>query len=145
MQLVELAPDGSVTPLTALPGPCSGRYLRGGRAVIVQHDDGGNERAQLSVLRLDPLSAEPVGLDGLEPLVRDARYIHRLIEVEAERIVFLTNRRNSVDFDVVLRSTEDGTESVAYDGAGTSIPRPWRRGGLTECWRSAACSPRPSS
>ena len=82
LQLVELAPDGSVTPLTALPGPCSGRYLRGERAVIVQHDNGGDERAQLSVLRLDPLPAEPVGLDGLEPLVRDDRYIHRLIDVE---------------------------------------------------------------
>ncbi|HWG25315.1 S9 family peptidase [Actinospica sp.] len=118
LQLVELAPDGSVTALTALPGPCAGRYLRGERAMIVQHDDGGNERAQLSVLRLDPLPGEPVGLDGLEPLVRDARYIHRLVEVEAERIVFLTNRRNNVDFDVVVRSTADGTESVAYDGGG---------------------------
>ncbi|HTJ69947.1 MAG TPA: S9 family peptidase [Actinospica sp.] len=118
LQLVELAPDGGVTPLTALPGPCSGRYLPGERAVIVQHDDGGNERAQLSVLRLDPLAAEPVGLDGLEPLVHDGRYIHRLIDVEAERLVFLTNRRNNVDFDVVLRSTVDGTESVAYDGGG---------------------------
>jgi dipeptidyl aminopeptidase/acylaminoacyl peptidase len=118
LQLVELALDGTVTPLTALPGPCSGRYLRGERAVIVQHDDGGNERAQLSVLRLDQLPAEPVDLDGLEPLVRDARYIHQLVDVEAERIVFKTNRRNGVDFDVVLRSTADGTETVAYDGGG---------------------------
>lgn len=118
LQLVELAPDGSVTPLTALPGPCSGRYLRGERAVIVQHDNGGNERGQLSLLRLDPLPAKPVGLDGLEPLVRDERYIHDLIDVEADRIVYSTNRRNSVDFDVVLRSTVDGAESVAYDGGG---------------------------
>jgi acetyl esterase/lipase len=118
LQLVELAPDGTATPLTALPGPCSGRYLPGRRAAVVVHDDGGDERSQLSLLRLDPPPAEPVGLDGLEPLVHDPRYIHTLIDVDADRIVYSTNRRNGVDFDVVLRSTADGTERVAYDGGG---------------------------
>jgi len=118
LQLVELAPDGAVTPLTALPGPCSGRYLPGKRAVIVVHDQGGDERSQLSLLSLDPLPAEPVGLDGLEPVVRDERYIHQLVDVEAERLVYVTNRRNSVDFDVVLRSIADGTETVLYDAGG---------------------------
>jgi len=118
IQLVELAPDGTATALTALPGPCSGRYLKGRREVVVVHDDGGNERAQLSLLRLDPLPGAPVGLDGLDPLVHDPRYIHSLIEVEADRIVYSTNRRNGVDFDVVLRSIADGTETVAYDGGG---------------------------
>ena len=133
LQLVELVPDGTVTPLTALPGPCSGRYLRGERAVIVTHDNGGNERGQLSVLRLDPLPAEPVGLDGLEALVRDERYIHALIDAEPERIVYLTNRRNGVDFDIVLRSTVDGAETVAYDGGGhveTAAVAPGRADGV---------------
>lgn len=118
LQLVELAPDGGATPLTALPGPCSGRYLPGRRAAVVVHDDGGNERSQLSVLRLDTPPAEPVGLDALEPLVRDPKYIHTLIDVDADRIVYSTNRRNGVDFDVVLRSLADGTETVVYDGGG---------------------------
>src|ERR1700734_3955673 len=52
LQLIEIAPDGSVVRLTALPGACTGRYLPGERAVVVSHDDGGNERAQLSLLRL---------------------------------------------------------------------------------------------
>ena len=52
MQLAELSPDGSRQPLTALPGPCRGRYLPGERVVLVGHDDGGNERGQLSLLRL---------------------------------------------------------------------------------------------
>jgi dipeptidyl aminopeptidase/acylaminoacyl peptidase len=117
-QLVEFGLDGTVTPLTALAGPCSGRYLPGERAVIVKHDQGGNERSQLSLLRLEPLPAEPVGPDGLEPLVRDERYIHTLVDVEAERLVYVTNRRNGVDFDVVLRSIADGTETVAYDAGG---------------------------
>ena len=118
LQLVELGPDGTVTALTDLPGPCSGRYLPGERVVVVKHDQGGNERSQLSLLRLDPLPAQPVGLDGLEPLVHDERYIHTLIDVEPERLVYVTNRRNGVDFDVVLRSIADGTETVAYDAGG---------------------------
>src|SRR5258708_14859829 len=108
LQLVELAPDGSVTPLTVLPGPCSGRYLRGERAVIVQHDNGGDERTQLSVLRLDPLPAEPVGLDGLDPLVRDERYIHRLIGVEEGRGAYLSNPRTAPAFAIRLRFRGDG-------------------------------------
>ena len=119
LQLVEFGPDGTVTQLTALPGPCSGRYLPGERAVIVVHDQGGNERSQLSLLRLDPPPARPTGLDGLEPLVRDERYIHRLIDLQPERLVYATNRRNGVDFDVVLRSLADGTETVAYDAGGS--------------------------
>ena len=58
VQLVEIQPDGSAAPLTALPGACTGRYLPGERAVIVSHDDGGNERYQLSLLRL-PLARRP--------------------------------------------------------------------------------------
>jgi len=34
-QLIEIAGDGTVTPLTALPGACAGRYVPGQRAVIV--------------------------------------------------------------------------------------------------------------
>ena len=118
LQLVELGLDGTATALTALPGPCSGRYLPGERAVIVKHDQGGNERSQLSLLRLDPLPEQPVRLDGLAPLVHDARYIHTLIDLDSERLVYATNRRNGVDFDVVLRSIADGTETVAYDAGG---------------------------
>ena len=50
-QLIEIG-DGTMTQLTALPGACSGRYLPGQRAVIVSHDVGGDERHQLSLLRL---------------------------------------------------------------------------------------------
>lgn len=50
MQLVEIAPDGTRTQLTALPSRCSGRYVPGTRRVVVQHDDGGDEKMQLSLL-----------------------------------------------------------------------------------------------
>ncbi len=49
-QLIEIEPDGTRTPLTALPGACTGRSLPGQRAVIVSHDEGGNELPQGSVL-----------------------------------------------------------------------------------------------
>src|ERR1700729_1746008 len=70
-QLIEIAPDGTSTTLTALPGACTGRYLPGERAVIVSHDEGGNEQHQLSLLRLPRPAAQPATLADLEPMVRD--------------------------------------------------------------------------
>jgi len=117
MQLVEISPDGSAVALTALPGPCSGRYLSGERAVVVSHDEGGNERSQLSLLRL-PVAAGPAGLADLEPLVHDPRYIHMLADVSAGRVCYLTNRRDGVRFDAVLRDLATGTEETAFAGDG---------------------------
>lgn len=120
VQLVELSPDGERRTLTALPGACSGRYLKGvsPRTVVVSHDSAGDERAQLSLLRPDDVD-EPLGEDDLEPLVRDPAHIHSLAEVlEGGRVVYATNRRNGVDFDLVLRELATGTETVLYDGGG---------------------------
>ncbi|GAA2333437.1 S9 family peptidase [Saccharopolyspora halophila] len=115
MQLVELA-DGERTDLTALPGAVTGRYLPGERAVVVQHDSDGDERAQLSLLRLDRTG--PAELADLEPLVDDPKHVHRLLDVLPGRIVYATNRRNGVDFDVVIRSARSTEEHVLYDGGG---------------------------
>ncbi len=110
-QLIEIAPDGGVAPLTALPGACTGRYVPSERAVIVSHDDGGNEKHQLSLLRLASRpDCRPAGLDDLEPLVRDPRYMHTLADVVPGRICYMTNRRNGVAFDPVIRDLADGTE-----------------------------------
>ena len=124
MQLVELAPDGAATPLTALPGACVGRYLQNAdqdadtRSVIVEHDQGGDEQQQLSLLPLNPLPVAPVGLDGLTPLVHDPRFFHNLTAVLPGRVVYTTNRRNNVDFDVVVREVATGRETVVYDQGG---------------------------
>jgi dipeptidyl aminopeptidase/acylaminoacyl peptidase len=115
-QLIEIGPDGAVTQLTALPGPCTGRYLPGQRAVLVSHDEGGNELHQISVLRLPLPGGQPAGLDDLEPLVRDPRYMHTLADVAAGRICYLTNRRNGVDFDPVILDLADRTERVVQAG-----------------------------
>src|SRR3954470_7103391 len=66
LQLVEIAPDGTRTPLTDLPSRCSGRYLPGTRAVVVEHDNGGDEHMQLSVLDLSEPLGRPATLDDLE-------------------------------------------------------------------------------
>lgn len=119
VQLVEIAPDGTTgTPLTALPGTVSGRYLPGERTVVIEHDTDGDERAQLSLLRLDRTRTEPATWNDLTPVVRDPRHVHRLLDVAAGRIVYTTNRRNGVDFDVLIRSTVTGEEQVVFNGGG---------------------------
>ncbi|MGC0274411.1 alpha/beta hydrolase family protein [Pseudactinotalea sp. Z1739] len=118
MQLVEIGTDGSRTALTDLPGRCTGRYMPGKRAVVVQHDAGGDENWQLSALDLETTPATPARLEDLRPLVRHERYMHVLQDVTEAGLVYSTNRRNGVDMDVVVRSHDDGTEQVAYDGGG---------------------------
>lgn len=119
MQLVEIAPDGSRTPLTALPSRCSGRYVPGSapRQVIVEHDNGGDERMQLSLITLQEGRA-PYRLDEVEPLVHDDRYMHVLQDVTATSVIYSSNRRNGVDMDVVVRDLATGDERVLYDGGG---------------------------
>ena len=119
MQLVEIDPSrgqGAQTPLTALPGACSGRYVPGKRVVVVEHDTGGDERAQLSLLAAD--RGRPATLSQLEPLVHDPAYLHNLVDVTEDAVVYSTNRRNNVDFDVVVRDLASGAERVLYDAGG---------------------------
>jgi dipeptidyl aminopeptidase/acylaminoacyl peptidase len=117
-QLVELSPDGVRTPLTDLPSRCRGRYVPGRRQVVVEHDQGGDENYQLSLLDLTELPVVPVGLDGLSPLVADPGHLHVLLDVTATSVVFCTNRRNDVDMDVVVRDLMTGEERVVYDAGG---------------------------
>jgi dipeptidyl aminopeptidase/acylaminoacyl peptidase len=116
MQLYEVGTDGSWRALTALDGPVNGRYLPESRTVVVEHDAGGNERAQLSLI--DLASAPSDGLPALQPFVHDPRWLHRLAGVQPGRVLYLTNRRNGVDFDLVSRQVATGEERVLYDGGG---------------------------
>ncbi|HET9898633.1 MAG TPA: alpha/beta fold hydrolase [Streptosporangiaceae bacterium] len=130
-QLIEILPDGTSVALTALPGACTGRYLPGERAVIVSHDEGGNEQHQLSLLRLPVPSGKPAGLDDLEPLVHDPNYMHVLAQVRPGQICYFVNRRNGVDFDPVIRQLADGSErqlvlaDAMFDGAAISPDGRW--------------------
>ena len=119
LQLVEISADGTRRPLTDLPSRCTGRYVPGRREVVVMHDDGGDERWQLSRLDLTdrPIDAPPATLADLQPIVSDPAYMHTLLDVTPTALIYATNRRNGVDMDVVVRR-HDGHERVAYDGGG---------------------------
>ncbi|MEV5960872.1 alpha/beta fold hydrolase [Kribbella sp. NPDC051952] len=113
-QVNEIAPDGTWRPLTDLGDTCRGaRFVPGSRQVVVEHDSGGNERGQLSVLDL----GEP-GLPKLTPLVHDLDYVHHLVDTKPDRVLYTTNRRNGVDFDLVARDLTSGDETALYDAGG---------------------------
>jgi dipeptidyl aminopeptidase/acylaminoacyl peptidase len=113
-QVNEVDPDGTWRALTDLDDTCRGaRFVPGSRRVVVEHDTGGDERGQLSLLDLD----EP-GLPTLTPLVHDAEYIHHLVAARAGSVLYTTNRRNGVDFDLVTHDLATGRETVLYDGGG---------------------------
>ena len=110
VQLVEIDPDGTRTPLTDLPSRCTGRYVPGRRQVVVQHDQGGDENMQLSLLDLTTRPDPPRTLEELTPLLRDPAHMHVLRDVTPEHLVYSTNRRNAVDMDVVVRRWDTGAE-----------------------------------
>ena len=97
-QLYRLPLDtGELEQLTNYAEPVDGQLLPDDR-LLLEIDEGGNERTQLY-------------LDG-EPLVVDPRYIHRSPHVSRDGalLAYSTNRRNGVDFDVVVRRLDSGEE-----------------------------------
>ena len=97
-QLYRLPADGGeLEQLTSYDEPVEGQLLPDDR-LLLEIDEGGNERTQLY-------------LEG-EPLVVDPRYIHRSPHVshDGALLAYSTNRRNGLDFDVVVRWLESGEE-----------------------------------
>ena len=122
LQLVEIAPDGTTTALTDLPSRCAGRYVPGRRQVFVEHDSGGDEKWQISLLDLaGPPRGEPARLDDLTPVVSDPDHMNVLYDVTATSLIYSTNRRNDVDMDIVVRDLDTGVETVVFDDGGYVI------------------------
>ena len=109
---------GAWRQLTAHDGPVRGRYLPQSRIVVAEHDTGGNERAQLSLI---DLGRDDDGPPPPQPFVHDANWIHRFAAVQPGRVLYFTNRRNGVDFDLVVRDVQSGEERVLYDGGGYTL------------------------
>lgn len=117
-QIHAVAADGTWRALTALDDTARyARFIPGSRQVVVEHDSGGDERGQLSLLDLDDTSG-PAGLPVLTPLVHDLDYFHHLVDAKPGRVFFTTNRRNRVDFDLVMLDLATGVETALYDGGG---------------------------
>src|SRR4051812_29724469 len=104
-QLYELpVAGGELRQLTSVAEPVEGQFLPDGR-VLVEMDEGGNERTQLYVLRGD---------GSFEPLVVDPRFIHQTPHAAGRTLAYATNRGNGVDFEVVARDLVTGEER-AFD------------------------------
>jgi len=88
---------GELEQLTSYDEPVDGQLLPDDR-LLLEIDEGGNERTQLY-------------LDG-DPLVVDPRYIHRSPHVSRDGalLAYATNRRNGLDFDIVVRWLEIAEE-----------------------------------
>ncbi len=109
------ARGGELRQLTDFRDPVSGQLLPDGR-ILLEMDESGNERTQLYLLDAVP-GVEP------EPLVVDPRYIHSSPHVgrEGTLLAYATNRRNSVDFDVVARDLRSGEERSFELGGWCSV------------------------
>jgi dipeptidyl aminopeptidase/acylaminoacyl peptidase len=118
LQLVEISPDGTTTPLTDLPSRCTGRYVPGRRQLLVEHDSGGDEKWQISLLDLAEARDRPARLDDLSPVVADAAHMNVVHDVTKTSLIYSTNRRNEVDMDIVVRELDSGEETVVFDDGG---------------------------
>src|SRR2546426_3983952 len=107
------ARGGELRQLTDYADPVSGQLLPDGR-ILLEKDEGGNERTQLYLLGS---SSE------LEPLAVDARFIHGTPHVACggTLLVYATNRRNGVDFDIVARDLPGGSERTFELGGYCSV------------------------
>jgi dipeptidyl aminopeptidase/acylaminoacyl peptidase len=97
-QLYRLPVDGGgLEQLTSYAEPVDGQLLPDDR-LLLEIDEGGNERKQLYL--------------GGDPLVVDPRSIHRSPHVshDGTLLAYSTNRRNGLDFDIVVRGLATGEE-----------------------------------
>jgi dipeptidyl aminopeptidase/acylaminoacyl peptidase len=109
--------DGEPEQLTAFADPVEGRLVPGTGRILLQHDDAGNERTQLSLLDARP-GAEP------EPLVHDPAFVHREVRLsrDGSLLAYATNRDNGVDWAVYVRSLRDGSERRVFAQGGACMP-----------------------
>jgi dipeptidyl aminopeptidase/acylaminoacyl peptidase len=109
MQLCELV-AGDLVEVTSLPEPvASAHYVPGARRAVLAMDAGGNERHQLYLIDLDDAAAAIVEDVGrLRALTTDPRFGHRFagISPDGRTLAYVSNRGNSVDFDLWLCDLE---------------------------------------
>ncbi|MDP8911903.1 MAG: S9 family peptidase, partial [Actinomycetota bacterium] len=114
MQLYRVtAAGGALEQLTDFAEPVDGFFVPRRQRILLQMDEGGNERHQLYLL-----DADPGGV--LEPLVVEPDVLHRTPSCtrDGRLLAYATTRRNGIDFDIVVRDLETGDEHVAFARGG---------------------------
>jgi dipeptidyl aminopeptidase/acylaminoacyl peptidase len=111
LYLTKLGGNGELVQVTDEAEPVAGFFLPGSDRVLVQMDERGDEIEQLYVLDREK---------GLEPLVVEPGFFHRTPTVsrDGSTLAYSTNRRNGVDWDVVVRDLASGEEQVVYADGG---------------------------
>lgn len=112
MQLYRMpCQGGELEQLTDFADPVDGFFVPGRGRILLQMDQGGNERQQLYLL-------EPAPEADLEPVVVEPDFLHRtpVCARDGTRLAYATNRRNGTDFDIVLRDLDSGEERVLWGG-----------------------------
>jgi dipeptidyl aminopeptidase/acylaminoacyl peptidase len=113
LYLAKVGDDGGLVQVTDEEEPVVGFFLPGSDRVLLQMDERGNEIEQLYVLDRE-------GKRGREPLVVEPGFFHRTPSVsrDGKALAYTTNRRNGVDWDVIVRNLASGGERVVYADGG---------------------------
>jgi dipeptidyl aminopeptidase/acylaminoacyl peptidase len=111
------ARGGDLVPVTRFDDPvASACFLQDGR-VLIQKDEGGNERYQLYLL--DAAAGTPP-----EPLAHEPELMHLDPQESPDGtlLAYACNRRNGVDFDVFVRDLRTGEERTVFAPGGLTVP-----------------------
>jgi dipeptidyl aminopeptidase/acylaminoacyl peptidase len=105
--------DGAPVQLTDLHEPVNGQFVPGGRRILLEVDEGGNERAQLYLLEAKPGAV-------LEPLLVEPAFLHVSPKLSADgtQLAYACNRGNGRDLDVYVRSLATGDERCVFSPGG---------------------------
>jgi dipeptidyl aminopeptidase/acylaminoacyl peptidase len=103
---------GGLVQVTDEPEPVTGFFLPGSDRVLLQMDERGNELEQLYLT--DTGGAPPA------PLVVEPGVFHRTPAAsrDGRLLAYASNRRNGVDWDIVVRDLVSGDERAVYEGGG---------------------------
>lgn len=103
---------GPLMQITDFEEPVSGTYLPTSDEILLQMDEGGNERAQIYLLSDDGTN--------LRKVVFEPDYLNFVggVSRDGSAIVYSSNRRNGVDFDIYVRHLKTGEEKLVFDLGG---------------------------
>ncbi len=104
---------GELTPITDFAEPVSGRYLPNHNGtLLIQMDDGGNERHQVYLIEEDG--------SNFRKVIYEPDFIFRAggVTRDGRRFAYASNRRNGVDFDIYVHDLETGATEMVFAPGG---------------------------